>query len=75
MHQKKQNKLFCDVTKNENFDRKCLTLSKENQKSPLKHIRFGRSKFPVQGLTHMLMFEKNVKRKKKRNYQATGTIK
>jgi hypothetical protein len=35
---------FCDVTKVENFDKKCLTLSKKNKKRPLKHIRFGRSK-------------------------------
>jgi hypothetical protein len=35
---------FCDVTKVKNFDKKCLTLSNENQKSPFKHIRFGRSK-------------------------------
>jgi hypothetical protein len=38
------------VTKVENFDSKCLTLSKENQKSPFKHFRFGRSKFPVKEL-------------------------
>jgi hypothetical protein len=38
---------FCEITKIENFDKKCLTLSKENQKSPFKHIRFGRSKSPV----------------------------
>jgi hypothetical protein len=25
---------FCDETRVENFDKKCLTLSKENQKSP-----------------------------------------
>jgi hypothetical protein len=74
MHQKVQNTLFCDDTKNENFYRKCLTLSKENQKSTLKHIRFGRSKFQVQGLTHILMFEKNEKKKKKSNYRSTGTI-
>jgi hypothetical protein len=45
-----KNTFFCDVTKVENFDKKCLTLSKENQKSPFKHIRFGRSKSPVKGL-------------------------
>jgi hypothetical protein len=39
-----KNTFFCDVTKVENFDKKCLILSKENQKSPFKHIRFGRSK-------------------------------
>jgi hypothetical protein len=50
MHQKAQKTLFCDVTKVENFDKKWLTLSKENQKSPLKHIRFGRSKSPMKGL-------------------------
>jgi hypothetical protein len=38
-----------DVTKVENFDKKCPSLSKENQKSPFKHIRFGRSKSPVKG--------------------------
>jgi hypothetical protein len=32
------------------YDKKCLTLSKENQKSPFKHIRFGRSKSQVKGL-------------------------
>jgi hypothetical protein len=41
---------FCDVTKVENFDKKCRTLSKKNKKSPFKHIRFGRSKSPVKGL-------------------------
>jgi hypothetical protein len=43
--------LFCDVTKVENFDKKCLTLSKKNNKSPFKHIRFGRSKSLVKGLS------------------------
>jgi hypothetical protein len=41
---------FCDITKVENFDKKGLTLSKENQKSPFTHIRFGKSKSPVKGL-------------------------
>jgi hypothetical protein len=27
-----KNTLFCDVTKVENFDKKCLTLSKKNKK-------------------------------------------
>jgi hypothetical protein len=40
-----QKHFFCDVTKVENFDKKCLTLSKKNKKSPFK--RFGRSKSPV----------------------------
>jgi hypothetical protein len=31
-------------------DKKCLTLSKENQRNPFKHIQFGRSKSPVKGL-------------------------
>jgi hypothetical protein len=44
MHQK------VDVKKVDNFDKKFLTLSKENQKSSFKHIRFGRSKSPVKGL-------------------------
>jgi hypothetical protein len=39
MHQKVQ----------KTFDTKCLTLSKENQKSQIKTIRFGRSKSPVKG--------------------------
>jgi hypothetical protein len=43
MHQKVQKALFCDVTKVENFERKCLTLSKKIQKSSFKHFRFGRS--------------------------------
>jgi hypothetical protein len=30
----------------------CLTLSKENQKSPFQQIRFGRSKSPVKGLSN-----------------------
>jgi hypothetical protein len=52
MNQKVQkNVFFCDVTKVENFDKKCLTLSKKNQKSPFKHFRFGRS--PVKGLTSL----------------------
>jgi hypothetical protein len=38
---------FCDVTKVEIFDKNCLTLLKENHKSPFKHICFGRSKSPV----------------------------
>jgi hypothetical protein len=50
MLQKVQKTLFCDVTKVENFDKKSLTLSKKNKKSPFKHIRFGRSKSPVKGL-------------------------
>jgi hypothetical protein len=45
-----KNTFFCDVTKVENFDEKFLTLSKENQKSQFKHIRFGRSKSPVKRL-------------------------
>jgi hypothetical protein len=45
-----KNTFFCDVTKVENFDKKCLNLSKENQKSPFKQICFGRSKSPVKGL-------------------------
>jgi hypothetical protein len=45
-----KNIFFCDVTKVENFDKKCLTLSKKNKESPFKHIRFGRSKSPVKGL-------------------------
>jgi hypothetical protein len=40
-----------NVTKVENFDKKCLTLSKENQKSPFQHICFGTSKSPVKGLS------------------------
>jgi hypothetical protein len=32
------------------------TLSKEHQKSPFKHIRFGRSKFPVKGLKTNRLF-------------------
>jgi hypothetical protein len=31
-----KNTFFCDVTKVENFDKKCLTLSKGNQKSLFK---------------------------------------
>jgi hypothetical protein len=38
------------VKKVENFDKKCLTLSKENKKSYFKQIRFGRPKSPVKGL-------------------------
>jgi hypothetical protein len=41
-----------DVTKVENVDKKCLTLSKENEKSPFKHFRFGILKSPVKGLTY-----------------------
>jgi hypothetical protein len=36
-----------NVTKVDNFDKNCITLSKENQESPFKHIRFGRSTSPV----------------------------
>jgi hypothetical protein len=49
---------ICDVTKVENFDKKCLNLSKDNQKSPFKHIRFGRSKSPVKGLIDVTFFYK-----------------
>jgi hypothetical protein len=42
---------FCDLTKVENLDKKDLTLSKKNQKSPLKHFRLGKSKSPVKGLS------------------------
>jgi hypothetical protein len=30
-----KNTFFCDVTKVENFDKKCLNLSKENQKKSI----------------------------------------
>jgi hypothetical protein len=43
MHQKVQETF-------ENFDKKCLTLSKENLKSLFKHLHFGRSKSRVKGL-------------------------
>jgi hypothetical protein len=46
-----KNTFFCEVTKVENFYKKCLTLSKENQKSLFKHICFGRSKSPVKRLS------------------------
>jgi hypothetical protein len=49
-----KNTFFCDVTKVENFDKKCLTLSKKNKKSPFKHICFGRSKSPVKGLSTLV---------------------
>jgi hypothetical protein len=48
-----KNIFFCDVTKVENFDKKCLTLSKKNKKSPFKHFCFGRSKSPVKGLRNL----------------------
>jgi hypothetical protein len=44
------NTFFYDVTKAENFDKKCLTLQKKNLKSPFKHFCFGRSKSSVKGL-------------------------
>jgi hypothetical protein len=44
-HLKVQKKIFCDVNKFEYFDKKCLTLSKKNQKSPCKHFRFEYIKF------------------------------
>jgi hypothetical protein len=47
---------FCDVTKVEHFDKKCLTLSKKNKKSPFKQIRFGRSKSPVKGLSNSVHY-------------------
>jgi hypothetical protein len=50
MHQTMQKYFFCDVTKFENFDKKCLTLTKKNQKSPFKNFRFGGSKSPVKGI-------------------------
>jgi hypothetical protein len=43
-------KKICDITKVENFDKICRTLSKENQKSPFKHVRFGSSKSQVKRL-------------------------
>jgi hypothetical protein len=55
---------FCDVTKVENFDKKCITLSKKNKQSPFKHIRFGRSKSPVKGLrvndNYVLLFVEQI---------------
>jgi hypothetical protein len=36
--QSAKNTLFCDVTKVENFDKKCLSLSKNNQKSPSERV-------------------------------------
>jgi hypothetical protein len=48
MRSKVQKTLFCDVTKIENFDKKCFTLSKEG---PFKQFCLGRSKFPVKGLS------------------------
>jgi hypothetical protein len=51
-----KNTFFCDVTKFENFDKKCLTLSKENQKSQFKHICLGRSKSPGKGLSNGVRF-------------------
>jgi hypothetical protein len=44
---------FCEVPKVENFDKKCLTLSKENQNSAFKHIRFCRSESLVKGLSKL----------------------
>jgi hypothetical protein len=54
MHQKvqKTNLFVKSPKKVENFDKKCLTLLKENQKSPFKQIRFGKSKFSVKGLIY-----------------------
>jgi hypothetical protein len=52
---------FCDVTKIENFDKKYLTLSKKNKKSPFKHIRFNRSKSPVIGLRVLQAFQETIK--------------
>jgi hypothetical protein len=48
------NTFFCDVTKVKNFDKKCLTLSKENRKSPYQHICLGRPKSPVKGLSNVV---------------------
>jgi hypothetical protein len=66
MHQKVQkNHFFCDVTKVLiNIDKKCLTLSKKNQKSPFEHFCFGGSKSPVKGII-MLVDLPEKKRKKK----------
>jgi hypothetical protein len=52
---KSANPLFCDVTKAENFDKKCFILSKKNQKSPFEHFRFSRSKSPVKGLSKTII--------------------
>jgi hypothetical protein len=38
----------------ENFDKKCLTLSKKNQKSQFKHFRFDISKSPLKRLSLLL---------------------
>jgi hypothetical protein len=55
MLQKVQKTLFCDVTKVENFDKKCLTLSKKNKKSQFKHIRFGYIKIPSERVKSYLL--------------------
>jgi hypothetical protein len=49
--------IVCDVTKVENFDKKCLTLSKKKQKIPFKYFRLGKSKSPVNG--HVWHYRKN----------------
>jgi hypothetical protein len=51
-HLDANNTFYCNVIKVENFDKKCLTLSKKNQKSPFKNVRFGMSKSPVKELKH-----------------------
>jgi hypothetical protein len=65
---------FCDITKVENFDKKCLTLSKENQKSPFKHIRFGKSKSPVKGLLEIEILGNNLQKAAKRRNNCNAVI-
>jgi hypothetical protein len=48
------------LCRHQSFDEKCLTLSKENQKIPHKHIRFGRSKSPLKGLTTIQQYMKKL---------------
>jgi hypothetical protein len=65
MFQKVQKTLFFVTSPNlKNFDKKCLTLSKKNKKSPFKHIRFGRSKSPVKGLTIIFFTFAGIKKQK-----------
>jgi hypothetical protein len=58
-----KNNFFYDVIKAENYDKKCLTLSKKNQKSPFEHFRFGKSNPPfikdlIDALNILFVFKK-----------------
>jgi hypothetical protein len=62
MRQKVQKTLSSVRAPKLNIDKKCLTLSKKNQKNLFKHIRFGRSNSPGKGLSEPHVVVVNLKK-------------